>query len=428
MPNHPLSGTICTSTLESSGARAISPPERERLHAESVSRHPWHNLEMGFRTKQVHAGVTPDPTTGAILTPIYQSTTFVQDSVDEYMGKGFSYSRAGNPTVRAFEEKLTALEGGVDTTAYGSGMAATVAVFLALLEAGDHVVIADVVYGGTYRYADQFLTKFGVDVTFIDASDTEAVTRSIKENTKLVFTETPANPTLKVTDLAAVSAICKERGIVHVTDNTFLTPYYQRPFELGADVIVHSTTKFLDGHNATLGGAVVVNDADLHEKIAFARISAGLVMSPMVAWLTLQGVKTLSERMDGQSANALAVAEFLQTHDGVDYVNYPGLPSHPQHELSAKQASGFGSMVCFEVKGGVDAGKTLMDSIELWSLAENLGSVESLITHPVTMTHAAVPRDERIAAGITDGLVRLSVGLEDAEDLIDALDTALQKV
>ncbi len=398
------------------------------MHAESVSRHPWHNRGMGFRTKQVHAGVTPDPTTGAILTPIYQSTTFVQDSVDEYMGKGFSYSRAGNPTVRAFEEKLTALEGGVDTTAYGSGMAATVAVFLALLEAGDHVVIADVVYGGTYRYADQFLTKFGVDVTFIDASDTEEVTRSIKENTKLVFTETPANPTLKVTDLAAVSAICKDRGIVHVTDNTFLTPYYQRPFELGADVIIHSTTKFLDGHNATLGGAVVVNDADLHEKIAFARISAGLVMSPMVAWLTLQGVKTLSERMDRQSANALAVAEFLQTHDGVDYVNYPGLRSHPQHELSAKQASGFGSMVCFEVKGGVDAGKKLMDSIELWSLAENLGSVESLITHPVTMTHAAVPREERIAAGITDGLVRLSVGLEDAEDLIDALDTALQKV
>jgi cystathionine gamma-lyase len=393
-----------------------------------MSRHPWHNLGMGFRTKQVHAGVTPDPITGAILTPIYQSTTFVQDSVDEYMGKGYSYSRAGNPTVRAFEEKLTALEGGVDTTAYGSGMAATVAIFLALLEAGDHVVIADVVYGGTYRYADQFLTKFGVEVSFIDASEPEAVTRSVKENTKLVFTESPANPTLKVTDLAAVSAICKERGIVHVTDNTFLTPYYQRPFELGADVIIHSTTKFLDGHNATLGGAVVVNDDELQEKIAFARISAGLVMSPMVAWLTLQGTKTLSERMDSQSANALAVAEFLQTHDRVDYVNYPGLPTHPQHELSAKQASGFGAMVCFEVKGGVEAGKKLMDSIELWSLAENLGSVESLITHPVTMTHAAVPRDERIAAGITDGLVRLSVGLEDAEDLIDALDKALDQV
>jgi len=389
---------------------------------------PWHNPAMGFRTKQVHAGVHPDPETGAILTPIYQSTTFVQDSVDSYMDKGYSYSRAGNPTVRALEEKLTALEGGHDTTAYGSGMAATVAVFLALLEAGDHVVIADVVYGGTYRYADQFLTKFGVDVSFIDSSDIDSVTAALRDDTRLIFTETPANPTLKVTDLAAVSAICGERDLIHVTDNTFLTPYYQRPFELGADVVIHSTTKFLDGHNATLGGAVVVNDQALQEKVAHARLSAGLVMSPMVAWLTLQGIKTLSARMDAQSANALAVAEFLKTHVKVDYVNYPGLPSHPQHELSSKQASGYGAMVCFEVHGGVAAGKRLMDSIDLWSLAENLGSVESLITHPVTMTHAAVPRDERIAAGITDGLVRLSVGLEDAEDLVTALDEALQKV
>lgn len=383
---------------------------------------------MGFRTKQIHEGVNPDPTTGAILTPIFQATTFVQDSVDDYMGKGYSYSRGGNPTVRALEEKLTALEGGVDTTAYASGMAATVAVFLAVLEAGDHVVIADVVYGGTYRFVDQFLTKFGVEVTFADTSDADAVAAAIRPSTKLVFTETPANPTLKVTDLAAISAICVEHGILHVTDNTFLTPYFQRPFELGANVIIHSTTKFLDGHNATLGGAVVVNDADLHERIAFARISAGLVMSPMVAWLTLQGTKTLSERMDRQSANALVIAEFLQTHDKVDYVTYPGLPSHPQHELSAKQASGFGSMVCFEVKGGASVGKRLMDSIELWTLAENLGAVESLITHPVTMTHAAIPRDERIAAGITDGLVRLSVGLEDVEDLIDSLERGLGNV
>jgi cystathionine beta-lyase/cystathionine gamma-synthase len=380
---------------------------------------------MGFRTRQIHGGVTPDPTTGAILTPIYQSTTFVQDSVDEYMGKGYSYARAGNPTVRAFEERLTELEGGVDTTAYGSGMAATVAVFLALLQQGDHVVVADVVYGGTYRFADQFLTKFGVEVSFVDASETEAVSDAIRDTTRLVFTESPANPTLKVTDLAAVSALTRDRGILHVTDNTFLTPYYQRPFELGADIIIHSTTKFLDGHNATLGGAVVVNDADLHEKIAFARLSAGLVMSPWVAWLTLQGTKTLSERMDRQSANAMAVAEFLSTHDRVEYVNYPGLSDHPQHELSAKQATGFGALVCFEVKGGVDAGKRLMDTIGLWSLAENLGAVESLITHPVTMTHAAIPREERIAAGITDGLVRLSVGMEDAEDLIEALDVAL---
>lgn len=383
---------------------------------------------MGFRTKQVHAGVEPDPVTGAILTPIYQSTTFVQESVGDYMSRGYSYSRAGNPTVRAFEERLTALEGGVDATAYSSGMAATVGTFLGLLQAGDHVVVADVVYGGTYRFADQFLTKFGVDVTFVDAADIDGVAAAIKNNTKLVFSESPANPTLKVTDLAAVSAICREAGALHVTDNTILTPYFQRPFELGADIIIHSTTKFLDGHNATLGGAVVVNDESLQEKIAFARISAGLVMSPMVAWLTLQGTKTLSERMDRQSANAIEIAEFLESHDKVDYVNYPALASHPQHELSKRQATGFGAMVGFEVHGGVEAGIRLMDNVTLWSLAENLGSVESLITHPVTMTHAAVPREERMAAGITDGLVRLSVGLEDAEDLIDALDAALSHV
>ncbi|HEY5891579.1 MAG TPA: PLP-dependent aspartate aminotransferase family protein [Acidimicrobiia bacterium] len=383
---------------------------------------------MGFRTKQVHAGVKPDPSTGAVLTPIYQATTFVQESVDEYMSKGYSYSRAGNPTVRAFEEKLTALEGGLDTTAYGSGMAATVSVFLALLGAGDHVVIGDVVYGGTYRFADQFLRKFGVDISFVDASDLDAVVGAIRPETKLIFTETPANPTLKLTDLSAVSGIARTAGVLHVTDNTFLTPYFQRPFELGADIIIHSTTKFLDGHNATLGGAVVVNDPELQERIAFARISAGLVMSPMVAWLTLQGTKTLSERMDRQSSNAMEIARWLQGHDKVDYVNYPGLKGHPQHDLASTQASGYGAMVCFEVIGGVANGKALMDAVELWTLAENLGAVESLITHPATMTHAAIPYDDRVASGITDGLVRLSVGLEDAEDLIADLDKALRKL
>jgi cystathionine beta-lyase/cystathionine gamma-synthase len=383
---------------------------------------------MGFRTKQVHAGVSPDPATGAILTPIFQSTTFVQDSVDEYMGKGYSYSRGGNPTVRALEEKLTALEGGHDTTAYSSGMAATVAVFLGLLQAGDHVVIADVVYGGTYRFADQFLTKFGVEVSFADASDPAAVRDAMRPETRLVFTESPANPTLKVTDLAAVSEITSAGGVLHVTDNTFLTPYFQRPFELGANIVIHSTTKFLDGHNATLGGAVVVDSQELQDRISFARISAGLVMSPMVAWLTLQGVKTLSERMDRQAASALEIANWLEGHSKVDYVNYPGLPSHPQFDLSSHQASGYGAMVCFEVHGGAETGKKLMDAVELWSLAENLGSVESLITHPVTMTHAAVPAEERVKAGITDGLVRLSVGLEDVEDLISDLDSALDRV
>lgn len=384
--------------------------------------------DMGFRTKQIHAGVTPDPTTGAILTPIHQVTTFVQDSIDEYMAKGYSYSRGGNPTVRALEEKLTALEGGVDTTAYASGMAATVAVFLGLLQAGDHVVIGDVVYGGTYRFADQFLTKFGVDVSFVDAPDLDAVGAAIRPSTKLIFTETPANPTLKVTDLLAISDICRSAGVLHVTDNTFLTPYYQRPFELGANIVIHSTTKFLDGHNATLGGAVVVDSAELQTQIAFARNASGLVMSPMVAWLTLQGIKTLSERMDRQSANALEIATWLEQHPKVDYVIYPGLASHPAHDLSQKQATGFGAVICFEVSGGVEAAKVLMDSVELWTLAENLGSVESLITHPVTMTHAAVPRDRRIAGGITDGLVRLSVGLEDVEDLIEALSQALDQV
>ena len=383
---------------------------------------------MGFRTRQVHAGVTPDPSTGAILTPIHQSTTFVQNSVDEYLGKGYSYSRGGNPTVRALEEKLTALEGGHDTTAYASGMAATVAVFLGLLETGDHVVIGDVVYGGTYRFADHFLSKFGVDVSFVDAGDPAAIEAALRPETRLVFTESPANPTLKVTDLAAVSEMTRAAGVIHVTDNTFLTPYFQKPFGLGADVIVHSTTKFLEGHNATLGGAVVVASEELHEKVAFARLSAGLIMSPMVAWLTMQGVKTLSERMDRQSASALAIAEWLQGHPKIAYVNYPGLPDHPQHELSSRQASGFGAMVCFELDGGVETGKKLMDAVELWSLAENLGAVESLITHPVTMTHAAVPPAERIAAGITDGLVRLSVGLEDIEDLIADLDSALDRI
>lgn len=383
---------------------------------------------MGFLTDQIHAGVTPDPVTGAILTPIHQSTTFVQDSVDEYMSKGYSYARGGNPTVRAFEKKIATLEGGADATAYGSGMAATVAVMLALLEAGDHVVIADVVYGGTYRFADQFLRKFGVEVDFVDASDLDAVRASIRPNTRLVFTETPANPTLKITDLAAVSEITREAGIYHVTDNTFLTPYFQRPFELGCDIVVHSTTKYLDGHNATLGGAVVVNDPELHEKIAFARISAGLVMSPMVAWLTLQGVKTLSERMERQSANAMEIATWLEGHPKVERVGYPGLPSFPGHELARKQARGFGAMVWFEVTGGVEAGKKLMDSVRLWSLAENLGAVESIITHPVTMTHAAVPPEERARAGITDGLVRLSVGMEDVEDLIADLDQALSQI
>ncbi len=383
---------------------------------------------MRFRSKQIHAGVSPDPTTGAILTPIYQSTTFVQESVDEYLSKGYSYSRSGNPTVRALENKLTVLEGGADTICFGTGMSAVTCTMLAFLSAGDHAIISDVAYGGTYRLCTKVLSRFGIEFSFADTSSPDDVRARVKKNTKLFLTETPANPTMKLSDIAAISEISKEAGAIHVVDNTFLTPYFQKALDLGADLSLHSTTKYFDGHNATVGGAVISKTAELDEQIRFIQNSTGSIMSPMVAWLTLQGCKTLSIRMEQQSANAMAIAKFLESHPKVKQVAYPGLESFPQHELAKKQASGFGAMMWFEVKGGLKAGKQLMDSIELWTLAENLGSVESLVTHPVTMTHAAVEEAERIRVGIIDGLVRLSVGLEDAEDLIEALDKALESV
>ncbi len=380
---------------------------------------------MRFSTRQIHAGVKPDPLTGSILTPIYQTTTYVQDSVDEYLAKGYSYSRSANPTVRVLEQKLTDLEGGNDCTCFGTGMAAINAVLLAFLNAGEHAVVSDVAYGGTYRLCTQVFTRFGVEFTFADTSDPDAVRSSIRANTRLILTETPANPTLKLTDIAAISAIAREHNIPHAVDNTFLTPYFQRPFELGADLVVHSTTKYFDGHNATVGGAVVSRTAELDEATRFIQNSTGTIMSPQVAWLTLQGCKTLSVRMEQQTANAAAIAEFLEGHPKVERVCYPGLESFPQHELASSQASGYGAMLWFEVVGGLAAGKALMESVEIWALAENLGAVESLITHPVTMTHADVDEAERRRVGISDGLVRLSVGLEDADDLIAALAVAL---
>jgi cystathionine beta-lyase/cystathionine gamma-synthase len=383
---------------------------------------------MGFTTKQVHAGVVPDPATGSILTPIYQSTTFVQDSVDQYLAKGFSYSRSGNPTVKALETKLVVLENGAACTCYGTGMAAIQAVIQATLSAGDHAVVSDVAYGGTYRLCTTVYKRYGIEFSFVNTADASAVRAAVRDNTKLILTETPANPTLKLTDIRAVSDIARERGIPHAVDNTFLTPYYQRPLELGANLSIHSTTKYFDGHNATVGGAVIADDVALDKKVRFIMNATGVIMSPWVAWLTLQGTKTLSIRLERQSANAQVVAEFLQGHPKVTRVSYPGLESFPQHALAKSQASGFGAMLWFEVEGGVRAGKKLMDSVELCTLAENLGSVETLITHPVTMTHADVDAAERKRVGITDGLVRLSVGLEDVEDLVDDLGRALDKV
>jgi cystathionine gamma-lyase len=383
---------------------------------------------MGFTTRQIHAGVTPDPTSGSILTPIYQSTTFVQPSVDEYLSKGFTYSRSGNPTVKALEAKLADLEGGIDAACFGTGMGATTAVMMAFLGSGSHAVVSDVAYGGTYRLATKVMTRFGVEFTFANAADPDDVAAAVRDNTAMIFTETPANPTLKCADIAAISEIAQKAGAVHVVDNTLLTPYYQQALELGADVSVHSTTKYMDGHNATVGGAAISKSQEHADAIRFIQNSTGSIMSPQVAWLTLQGCKTMSIRLDRQCANAMAIARFLEKHPKVEQVSYPGLESHPQHEIVKKQATGFGAMVWFEVKGGVAAGKKLMDTIELWTLAENLGSVESLVTHPVTMTHADVEPEERERVGIIDGLVRLSVGLEDEEDLIGALDKALAGV
>ena len=381
--------------------------------------------QLDFKTREVHAGVSPDPVTGAILTPIYQSTTYVQESVDQYLEKGYSYSRSGNPTVTALEDRITDLEGGIGSACFATGMSATSATMMALLNAGDHAVLSDVVYGGTHRISTKVLSRFGVEFSFVDTSEPNNVKEAIKENTKLIFTETPANPTLKLTDIAAISEIAKARDIPHVVDNTFLTPYYQRPLELGANVSLHSTTKFMEGHNVSVGGSITADTKDLLESIKFVRNSLGSNMTPMVAFYTLQGCKTMSTRLEAQSANALKVAQFLETHNMVERVAYPGLDSFPQKELADRQASGHGSMLWFEVKGGVESGKKLMNTLELWSLAENLGSVESLVTHSVTMTHADMPREERMAAGITDGLVRLSAGLESANDLIADLKQAL---
>ena len=380
---------------------------------------------MKFSTRQIHSGVTPDPVTGSILTPIYQTTAYVQDSVDEYLSKGYSYSRSGNPTVRALEIKLADLERGEDCTCYATGMAAINSIMFAFLSAGEHAIISDVAYGGTYRLATKIFSRFGVDFSFVDTARPELVRDALRENTRLILTETPANPTLKLSDIGAISDIARENAVVHAVDNTFLTPYYQRPLELGADLVVHSTTKYIDGHNATVGGAVIAATREHDDALRFVQNASGVIMSPQVAWLTMQGCKTLSVRMDQQTANAMAIAEFLDAHPQVEQVLYPGLESFPQHELARRQATGYGAMLSFELAGGLAAGKRLMDNLELWALAESLGSVESLVTHPASMTHGDVEPAERERVGISDGLVRLSVGLEDGEELVEALRAAL---
>ena len=377
-----------------------------------------------FDTLSLHAGASPDPVTGALLTPIYQTTTYVQEAVGRH--KGYTYSRAGNPTVAALERRLAALEGADFATCYATGLAATTALCLALLRAGERVVASQAVYGGTVRLLREVLAPFGVRADFVDTSEAAALGEALREPARLVFVETPANPTLQLTDIEEAARLAHAAGALLVVDNTLLTPALQRPLDLGADVVLHSTTKFIEGHNATVGGALVTRDAALHERFDFIRKSTGTIQAPFDAWLTLQGVKTLGVRMARHSENALRVARFLSEHPRVVRLAYPGLESFPQFELARRQQASGGALIAFEVEGGVEAGVRLMNSVRLCSLAENLGATETLITHPVSMTHGSVPPEQRAAAGITDGLVRLSVGLEDPNDIIADLEQALR--
>jgi cystathionine beta-lyase/cystathionine gamma-synthase len=374
-------------------------------------------------TEALHAGARPDPATGALLTPIYQTTTYVQEGVGRH--KGFTYSRTANPTVCALEARLAALEGAECASCHASGLAATTVLALALLDAGDRLVVSDVVYGGTVRLFEQVLARFGVTAEYVDTADLGALAAALARPARLVFVETPANPTLKLTDIAAAAALAHAAGALLVVDNTLLTPALQRPLALGADVVLHSTTKFIEGHNATVGGALLTSDPALHERLGFVRNAIGAIQSPFQAFLTLQGVKTLPLRMARHAANALAVARFLESHPRVTRLLYPGLPSFPQHDLALRQQANGGAMLAFEVEGGYEAALRVMESVRLCALAENLGAAETLITHPASMTHADVPAEQRRRTGITDGLIRLSVGLESPEDLIDDLAIAL---
>ena len=375
-------------------------------------------------TLALHAGAYPDPATGALLTPIYQSTTYVLEAVGS--DKGFTYSRTANPTVSALERRLAALEGAEHASCFGTGLGATTALALALLQAGDRAVLSDVVYGGTVRLFQKILSKFGVESEFVDAADPAAWEEALRRPARLVFVETPANPTLKLTDIEVVSRLAHDAGAVVVVDNTLLTPVLQRPLDLGADIVLHSTTKFIEGHNATLGGALITRDAELHEKMTFLRNAIGAIQSPFNAWLTLQGVKTLPLRMERHSANALRVARFLESHPRVTKILYPGLESFLQYELARRQQGSGGALMAFEVEGGTEAGVRVMNGVRLCALAENLGAAETLVTHPASMTHAAVPAEQRLATGITDGLIRISVGLENPDDIIADLRRALE--
>ncbi|MFL5805844.1 MAG: cystathionine gamma-synthase [Roseiflexaceae bacterium] len=377
------------------------------------------HTNYGFATRAIHAGQAPDPGTGAVIVPIYQTSTFAQEAVGVH--KGYEYSRSGNPTRAALETALAALDGGRHALAFASGLAAETTVSL-LLSAGDHVICGDDVYGGTYRLFDKIFKRLGLTFDFVDTSDVARVAAAIRPETKLIWLETPTNPLLKLADIAAIGGLARPRGIITAVDNTFATPYFQRPLELGADISHYSTTKYLGGHSDVVGGALVLNDEGLYERLKFLQNAAGGVPGPFDSWLVLRGLKTLALRMRAHEANALAVARFLAEHPVVERVIYPGLPTHPQHELARRQMSGFGGMISLVLKGGEAAGREMVRRTKLFTLAESLGGVESLIELPAAMTHASVAGSPLEVPG---GLVRLSVGIEEQDDLIADLEAAL---
>lgn len=375
-----------------------------------------------IETLAIHGGQRPDPTTGAIMTPVYMTSTYVQESPGVH--KGYEYSRTGNPTRTALEGCLASLEGAAHGLAFASGCAAAATV-MHLFDAGDHILCGDDLYGGTYRLFNNVFTRHALTYSFVDLVDPAAMDAAVTPATKAVWIETPTNPLLKLLDIAAIAERCKARGLMLIVDNTFMTPYHQRPLELGADLVVHSTTKYLGGHSDVVGGAVVTSDAVLHQRLAYLQNAIGATPGPMDCFLTLRGCKTLHVRMDRHETNARAVAELLVGHPAVERVIWPGLESHPQHALAKRQQSGFGGIVTFVLSGGLPAARRFMERLRIFACAESLGGVESLADHPTIMTHASIPREQREALGIVDGLVRLSVGIEHIDDLLDDLRGAL---
>lgn len=379
---------------------------------------------MGFSTDAIHVGQEPDPLTGAVVAPIYQTSTYVVDGLEK--NKGYVYARTTHPNRMALERTMAKLEGGTAAYAFSSGMAAIDAVFR-LLRPGDHTILPSALYGGTFRLVSQLLVEFGLEFTYVDTSQPEKVEAAIKPSTRMIYCETPSNPTMVLTDLAVMAAIANKRNLTLVVDNTFLSPYLQQPIALGAHIVLHSMTKYLNGHSDCIGGVVVLTRPADAEKIYFVQRAVGAVLAPMDCFLISRGIKTLAVRMDRHDSNGRTIAAFLETHSKVKRVLYPGLTSHPQHELAKRQQRGFGAMISFDL-GSLAAARMLLNNVHLCSLAESLGGVETLISHPATMTHAAMPAEVRAQNGITDGLVRLSAGIEDVEDLIADLDQALAKV